>query len=109
MIEYRFRVPSAAVFTLHSYSKALEYPFRVPTAGSLRGPLWNRGGRPCKPRYKEWRSQFILVVDSRGAVRRIEATAGRLAGFCLIVTVDKGESDFRVRLAHRISSNSFKN
>jgi hypothetical protein len=35
MIEYRFRVPSAAVFTLYSYSKALEYPFRVPTAGSL--------------------------------------------------------------------------
>jgi hypothetical protein len=35
-IEYRFRVPSAAVFTLYSYSKALEYHFRVPTAGSLR-------------------------------------------------------------------------
>jgi hypothetical protein len=35
MIEYRFRVPSAAIFTLYSYSKALEYPFRVPTAGSL--------------------------------------------------------------------------
>jgi hypothetical protein len=30
-IEYRFRVPSAAVFTLYSYSKALEYP----TASSL--------------------------------------------------------------------------
>jgi hypothetical protein len=29
MIEYRFRVPSAAVFTLYSYSKALEYPLRV--------------------------------------------------------------------------------
>jgi hypothetical protein len=37
-IEYRFRVPSAAVFTLYSYSKALEYRFRVSTAGSLR--LW---------------------------------------------------------------------
>jgi hypothetical protein len=35
-IEYYFRVPSAAVFTLHSYSKVLEYLFRVPTAGSLR-------------------------------------------------------------------------
>jgi hypothetical protein len=35
-IEYRFRVPSAAVFTLYSYSKALEYRFRVPTAGSLK-------------------------------------------------------------------------
>jgi hypothetical protein len=35
-IEYRFRVPSAAVFTLYSYSKALEYLFRVSTAGSLR-------------------------------------------------------------------------
>jgi hypothetical protein len=35
MIEYRFRVPSAAVFTLYSYSKALEYRFRVPTTGSL--------------------------------------------------------------------------
>jgi hypothetical protein len=30
-IEYRFRVPSAAVFTLYSYSKSLEYA----TAGSL--------------------------------------------------------------------------
>jgi hypothetical protein len=35
MIEYRFRVPSAAVFTLYLYSKALKYPFRVTTAGSL--------------------------------------------------------------------------
>jgi hypothetical protein len=35
-IEYRFTVPSAAVFTLYSYSKALEYRFRVPTAGSLK-------------------------------------------------------------------------
>jgi hypothetical protein len=35
-IEYRFRVPSAAVFTLYSYSKVLEYRFRVPTAGSLK-------------------------------------------------------------------------
>jgi hypothetical protein len=34
-IEYRFRVLSAAVFTLYSYSKALEYRFRVPTTGSL--------------------------------------------------------------------------
>ena len=30
----------------------------------------------------------------RGAVERIEATAGRLAGFCLIVAVDGRESDF---------------
>jgi hypothetical protein len=35
MIEYRFRVPSAAVFTLYSYSKALKYPLEYPTAGSL--------------------------------------------------------------------------
>jgi hypothetical protein len=34
-IEYRFRVLSAVVFTLYSYSKALEYRFRVPIAGSL--------------------------------------------------------------------------
>jgi cellulose synthase/poly-beta-1,6-N-acetylglucosamine synthase-like glycosyltransferase len=34
-IEYRFRVLSATVFTLYSYSKALEYRFRVPTTGSL--------------------------------------------------------------------------
>jgi hypothetical protein len=34
-IYYRFRVPSATVFTLYSYSKALEYRFRVPTVGSL--------------------------------------------------------------------------
>jgi hypothetical protein len=35
MIEYRFRVPIAAVFTLYSYSKALEYPLEYPTASSL--------------------------------------------------------------------------
>jgi hypothetical protein len=37
-IEYRFRVLSAVIFTLYSYSKALEYGFRVSAAGSL-----NRG------------------------------------------------------------------
>jgi hypothetical protein len=36
MIEYRFRVPSATVFTLYSYSKALEYPLEYPTADSLK-------------------------------------------------------------------------
>jgi hypothetical protein len=41
MIEYRFRVPSATVFTLYSYSKALEYRFRVPTADSLRISIAN--------------------------------------------------------------------
>jgi hypothetical protein len=51
MIEYRFRVPSAAVFTLYSYSKALEYRFRVPTAGSL------------KP------EQDLYVTDPSGGVR----------------------------------------
>jgi hypothetical protein len=35
MIEYRFRIPNAAVFTLYSYSIALEYRFRAPTAASL--------------------------------------------------------------------------
>jgi hypothetical protein len=29
MIDYRFRVPSTAVFTLYSYSKVLESPLRV--------------------------------------------------------------------------------
>jgi hypothetical protein len=41
MIEYRFRVPSAAVFTLYSYSKALEYLFRVPNAASLMVDWWS--------------------------------------------------------------------
>jgi hypothetical protein len=53
MIEYRFRVHNAAVFTLYSYSKALEYHFGVPTAGSLSAPppshphavtVWGCGG-----------------------------------------------------------------
>jgi hypothetical protein len=35
MIKYRFRVSSAVIFTLYSYSKFLEYPFKVPTADSL--------------------------------------------------------------------------
>jgi hypothetical protein len=34
-IEYRFIVPSAAVFTLYSYSKTLEYRLEYTTAGSL--------------------------------------------------------------------------
>jgi hypothetical protein len=46
MIEYRFRVPSAAVFTLYSYSKVLDYPFRVPTAGSLTARLFS-GSASC--------------------------------------------------------------
>jgi hypothetical protein len=39
MIEYRFRVPSAAVFTLYSYSKTLEYRLEYATAGSLMFPV----------------------------------------------------------------------
>jgi hypothetical protein len=35
MIEYRFRVPSATVFTLYSYSKILEHRLEYATAGSL--------------------------------------------------------------------------
>jgi hypothetical protein len=59
MIEYRFKIPSASVFTLYSYSKALEYRtlyldfkaleyrFRVPTAASevmrsRKHPGWRR-------------------------------------------------------------------
>jgi hypothetical protein len=34
MIEYYFRVPNAAIFTLYSYSKTLEYHLEYPTAGS---------------------------------------------------------------------------
>jgi hypothetical protein len=36
-IEYRFRVSSAAVFTLYSYSKTLEYHLEYATADSLSG------------------------------------------------------------------------
>jgi hypothetical protein len=39
MIEYRFRVLSATVFTLYSYSKALEYPLEYLTVGSLSALL----------------------------------------------------------------------
>jgi hypothetical protein len=46
-IKYRFRVSSVAVFTLYSYSKALEYRFRVSTAGSLRaGGVFKRAPPP---------------------------------------------------------------
>jgi hypothetical protein len=34
-LEYRFRVSSAAVFTLYSYSKILEYHLEYATADSL--------------------------------------------------------------------------
>jgi hypothetical protein len=35
MIEYHFRVLSATVFTLYSYSKTLEYRLEYATAGGL--------------------------------------------------------------------------
>jgi hypothetical protein len=43
MIEYRFRVPSATVFTLYSYSKSLEYRLQYATTASLsRGKEQNK-------------------------------------------------------------------
>jgi hypothetical protein len=56
-IEYRFRVPSAAVFTLYSHSKALEYRFRVPTAGRLMTCLRFRQPLHSMPLFFETRLQ----------------------------------------------------
>jgi hypothetical protein len=40
IIKYRFRISNAAVFTLYSFYKDLEYTFRVPATGSLSGSVW---------------------------------------------------------------------
>jgi hypothetical protein len=59
MIEYRFRVPSAAVFTLYLYSKALEYRFRVSAVGSLtNGGEKNAGARFQARQDRQMRSQL---------------------------------------------------
>jgi hypothetical protein len=60
-IEYRFRVSSAAVFTLYSYSRALEYSLEYPTAGSARVPFWSS-----------------LVMERRGSSSRYRR-GGRIA------------------------------
>jgi hypothetical protein len=52
-IEYRFRVPSAAIFTLYSYSKTLEYHLVYVTAGSLMD------------RYYTTRDTFCIVYARR--------------------------------------------
>jgi hypothetical protein len=49
-IEYRFRVLNTIIFTLYSYSKTLEYNFRVSTAGSLN---------------ETWYSVLLVVTSSR--------------------------------------------
>jgi hypothetical protein len=69
MIEYRFRVPSAAVFTLYSYSKILEYHFRVPTAGSLTS------ARP----FVRWGPGFIGLGLVSSEVRNTASTAASLS------------------------------
>jgi hypothetical protein len=61
-IEYRFRVSSATVFTLYSYSKALEYRFRVPTAGNL-SPVRSEDGDGAAPLR---RLQRAVVVCGSG-------------------------------------------
>ena len=38
----------------------------------------------------------LLMVDGRGTVRKIEAIAGHLVGFCSIAAVDDLESDFNL-------------
>jgi hypothetical protein len=53
MIEYRFRVPSVAVFTLYSYYKALEYRFRVPTMAGLRVSTHCSWLLPCLHHYRQ--------------------------------------------------------
>jgi hypothetical protein len=50
-IEYRFRVSSAAVFTLYSYSKALEYHLEYATADSLRLSPTDATSQHPNPKY----------------------------------------------------------
>jgi hypothetical protein len=61
-IEYRFRVPSAAVFTLYSYSKILEYRLEYATAGSLTG--------------MRYRLMAPSLVRQRGREERVERMHG---------------------------------
>jgi hypothetical protein len=73
MIEYRFRVPSAAVFTLCSYSKTLKYRFRVPTAGSLK--LGRSGRETTRSGYskgysKDLEYEYTLKTAALGTLKR---------------------------------------
>jgi hypothetical protein len=45
-----------------------------------------------EPRYIKARLKFILAVDGKGAVGKIKAITGRLAGFWSIVAVDDEKS-----------------
>jgi hypothetical protein len=65
-IEYRFKVSSAAVFTLYSYYKALEYRFRVLTADSVRRQRPEAiaaGGRRWRPHKK---AKSLSIEGLRG-------------------------------------------
>jgi hypothetical protein len=67
-IEYRFRVPSAAVFTLYSYFKALEYRFRVPTAGSLKA-AYSGSGKSFLAILAHNIAEYRPVADATGQAR----------------------------------------
>jgi hypothetical protein len=65
MIEYRFRVPNAAVFTLYLYSKALEYRFRVPTVGLTTLTEGSRPNGTTVFHKEECKSGHLVAVDAK--------------------------------------------
>jgi hypothetical protein len=75
MIKYRFRVPSAVVFTLYSYSKALEYPPEYPTAGTLNQHLLS-ARNILFIRTKNWKGK-ALSLDGKFLAHRNKYLAQR--------------------------------
>jgi hypothetical protein len=68
-IEYRFRVPSVTVFTLYLYSKAVEYRFRVSTAGSLKATFVTRAASNSAHIYRISVSRIRLDTYPKSWVR----------------------------------------
>jgi hypothetical protein len=86
MIEYHFRVSSAAVFALYTYSKALEYRFRVPTASSLidvhTAPTDAWGRQNWDPRIRDENMRAGMLVGlSPFLFSRADHTVRRGSGF----------------------------
>jgi hypothetical protein len=76
MIEYRFRVPSTAVFTLYSYSKTLEYHLEYTTAGSLNRSIWKE--RSAKSFGNPGTPPMSLVVWTFAGYRSLSSDGARI-------------------------------
>jgi hypothetical protein len=89
MIEYRFRVTSATIFTLYSYSKYLEYRFRLLNLTPGRGGFDHRVWWWAAEIKESYPLKYVLnlLVSSESAPRVLSGTASRY-----LCPSDDGES-----------------